>query len=95
MRNWPVTLAVRREHVLVTGGVYRYVRHPMYTAFWLWALAHALTLQNWLVGPAGIIGFGTLYLFRVAREEALMRDTFGTAWDAYAARTPRVVPFMR
>lgn len=94
-RNWSVTLKVREEHALVTGGVYRFVRHPMYTAFWMWAIAQALTLQNWLVGFAGIIGFGTLYLFRVGREEALMRATFGADWDAYAARTPRVMPFAR
>lgn len=94
-RNWSVTLAVREEHSLITGGVYRFVRHPMYSAFWLWAIAQALTLQNWVAGPAGIIGFGTLYLFRVGREEALMRETFGQAWDDYAARTPRVLPFAR
>lgn len=92
-RNWSVTLAVRAEHSLVTGGGYRFVRHPMYTAFWMWAIAQSLTLQNWLAGPAGIIGFGTLYLLRVAREEALMRDTFGAEWEAYAARTPRILPF--
>ncbi|MCU0889464.1 MAG: protein-S-isoprenylcysteine O-methyltransferase [Rubritepida sp.] len=94
-RNWSVTLAVREEHALITGGVYRFVRHPMYAAFWLWAIAQALTLQNWLAGPAGIIGFGTLYLLRVGREEALMREAFGAAWDAYAARTPRLLPFLR
>ena len=93
-RNWSVTLAVHAEHSLVTGGVYRFVRHPMYTAFWMWAIAQALTLQNWVAGPAGIIGFGLLYLLRVAREEALMRETFGTEWDEYAARTPRVIPFL-
>ncbi|MEO3471256.1 protein-S-isoprenylcysteine O-methyltransferase [Roseomonas sp. CAU 1739] len=94
-RNWSVTLAVRQDHALVTGGVYRFVRHPMYSAFWLWAIAQALTLQNWVAGPAGIIGFGLLYLLRVGREEALMRETFGAAWDAYATRTPRVMPFLR
>lgn len=93
-RNWSVTLAVREDHALVTAGVYRFVRHPMYSAFWLWAIAQVLTLQNWLVGPAGIIGFGLLYLLRVGREEALMRETFGGAWDTYAARTPRVIPFV-
>jgi len=92
-RNWSVTLAVRAEHALVTGGVYRFVRHPMYTAFWMWAIAQAFTLQNWLAGTAGIIGFGTLYVLRVAREEALMRETFGAAWEAYAAHTPRILPF--
>jgi protein-S-isoprenylcysteine O-methyltransferase Ste14 len=93
-RNWSVTLAVRQEHALVTDGVYRFVRHPMYSAFWMWAIAQSLTLQNWVAGPAGIVGFGLLYLLRVGREEAMMRATFGPAWDAYAARTPRVVPFL-
>ncbi len=94
-RNWSVTLKVREEHALVTGGVYRYVRHPMYSAFWMWAVAQAFTLQNWVAGFAGIVGFGTLYLCRVAREESLMRATFGSDWDLYAARTPRVLPFGR
>lgn len=93
-RNWSVTLKVREGHELVTNGVYRHVRHPMYAAFWLWAAAQALLLQNWLAGLAGLIGFGTLYAFRIGREEALMRGTFGPAWEAYAARTKRVLPFV-
>lgn len=93
-RNWSVTLRVREGHELVTDGVYRLLRHPMYTAFWLWALAQACLLQNWIAGPAGILGFGTLYAFRIGREEALMRRSFGPAWDAYAARTRRIVPFL-
>src|SRR5262249_44720405 len=32
-RNWSVTLEIRERHTLVTSGVYRYVRHPMYTPF--------------------------------------------------------------
>jgi protein-S-isoprenylcysteine O-methyltransferase Ste14 len=35
-RNWSVTLEIRERHALVTSGVYRRVRHPMYSAFWLW-----------------------------------------------------------
>jgi protein-S-isoprenylcysteine O-methyltransferase Ste14 len=93
-RNWSVTLQVREGHELITHGVYRYIRHPMYAAFWLWATAQALLLQNWVAGPAGLIGFGILYGFRIAREEAMMRATFGSAWDAYAARTKRVLPFV-
>ncbi|WP_027284948.1 protein-S-isoprenylcysteine O-methyltransferase [Rubritepida flocculans] len=93
-RNWSVTLKLREGHELITSGVYRRIRHPMYAAFWLWALAQALLLQNWLAGPAGLIGFGTLYAFRIGREEALMRGRFGERWDAYAARTRRVVPFL-
>jgi len=93
-RNWSITLKVRDSHELVVGGVYRYLRHPMYAAFWLWSIAQALLLQNWIAGLSGLVGFGTLYLFRIEREEALMRATFGAAWDEYARRTKRLVPFV-
>ena len=91
-RFWSVTLEIRQTHELVTTGVYRHVRHPMYAAFFMWAIAQALLLPNWIAGPAGLVGFGTLFGLRVAREERMMEATFGDAYRAYAARTWRVVP---
>jgi len=91
-RFWSVTLEIRQSHQLITTGVYRHVRHPMYSAFFLWAIAQALLLPNWIAGPAGLVGFGTLFAFRVGREERMMEATFGEAYRAYAARTRRVVP---
>jgi protein-S-isoprenylcysteine O-methyltransferase Ste14 len=49
--NWSVTLELRERHSLVTQGVYRHIRHPMYAAFWSWAIAQALLLPNWLAAP--------------------------------------------
>jgi len=91
-RFWSVTLEIRQTHRLVTSGVYRYVRHPMYSAFFLWALAQALLLPNWIAGFAGLVGFGTLFAFRVRREERMMEARFGDAYRDYAARTRRVIP---
>ena len=91
-RSWSVTLEIRQTHRLVTSGVYRYVRHPMYAAFFLWAIAQALLLPNWIAGFAGLVGFGTLFGFRVGREERMMEATFGEAYRAYAVQTWRVVP---
>ncbi len=91
-RFWSVTLEIRQTHQLVTTGVYRHVRHPMYAAFFLWAIAQALLLPNWIAGPAGLAGFGTLFALRVRREERMMEATFGDAYRDYAARTWRVVP---
>lgn len=91
-RNWSVSLDLRESHRLVTEGVYRYVRHPMYSAFWLWAIAQALLLPNFVAGLSGLIGFGTLYFFRVGQEERLMVDGFGAEYSDYMARTGRVVP---
>jgi protein-S-isoprenylcysteine O-methyltransferase Ste14 len=91
-RFWSVTLTIRQTHELVTTGVYRHVRHPMYAAFFLWAIAQALLLPNWIAGPAGLVGFGTLFGLRVRREERMMEAAFGDAYRAYAARTWRVIP---
>jgi protein-S-isoprenylcysteine O-methyltransferase Ste14 len=91
-RNWSVTLEVREQHTLVTSGVYARVRHPMYSAFWLWAIAQVLLLPNWIAGPAGLVGFGTLFFLRVGREEAMMIETFGDEYRRYMAGTARVLP---
>jgi protein-S-isoprenylcysteine O-methyltransferase Ste14 len=83
---------VRENHQLITAGVYRHVRHPMYTAFWLWAVAQALLLPNWIAGLAGIVGFGTLFFGRVAREERMMLESFGDEYRTYMERTSRIIP---
>jgi protein-S-isoprenylcysteine O-methyltransferase Ste14 len=91
-RNWSVSLDVRKDHQLVTEGIYRRVRHPMYSAFWLWAVAQALLLPNWVAGFSGLVGFGILFFGRVAREERMMLETFGDDYRVYMARTGRIFP---
>lgn len=91
-RNWSVSLDVRKDHRLITEGIYRQVRHPMYTAFWLWAVAQALLLPNWIAGLSGLVGFGILYFLRVGQEEQLMVATFGEDYRAYMTRTKRLIP---
>jgi protein-S-isoprenylcysteine O-methyltransferase Ste14 len=91
-RSWSVTLEIRENQGLVTDGIYRFVRHPMYSAYFLWVLSQALLLPNWIAGPAGLVGFGTLFAFRVRKEEQMMLDAFGEPYAAYAARTKRIIP---
>lgn len=94
-RNWSVSLELRERHSLVVHGVYSYVRHPMYSAFWLWAIAQAFLLPNWVAGPSGLVGFGTLYFFRVAHEENLMLEAFGQQYKDYMNGTGRLFPRLR
>jgi len=91
-RNWSVSLDIRETHKLVTQGVYAKVRHPMYSAFWLWAIAQALLLPNWIAGLSGIVGFGTLFFGRVFEEERMMEKAFGTEYRDYMRRTWRILP---
>ncbi|MEM6701965.1 MAG: protein-S-isoprenylcysteine O-methyltransferase [Acidobacteriota bacterium] len=93
-RNWSVTLEVREDHTLVTQGVYNAVRHPMYTSIFLWAIGQALILMNWIAGPSGLVGFGIMFLFRVKKEEQMMREQFGADYEAYCQRTKRLVPYV-
>jgi protein-S-isoprenylcysteine O-methyltransferase Ste14 len=92
--NWSVSLDLRERHTLVTTGIYALVRHPMYSGFWLMALAQVLLLPNWIAGPAGLIGFGILFFGRVRREEEMMITAFGDEYRAYMGRTARVVPWI-
>lgn len=91
-KNWSVTLEVREGHQLVTGGVYAHVRHPMYASFLLWGITQALLIPNWIAGLAGLVAVMALYAVRQSREEAMMQDTFGAEYDAYCARTKRLIP---
>lgn len=90
--NWSPTLQIRERHELVTSGIYARIRHPMYAAIWLWALAQPLLLQNWIAGPPVLLAFAAMYAYRSQAEEAMMVDQFGDAYRAYAARVPRLLP---
>jgi protein-S-isoprenylcysteine O-methyltransferase Ste14 len=94
-RNWSPTLQIREEHSLVTRGVFHHIRHPMYAAHWLWAVAQALLLQNWIAGLAMMAAFLPLYLHRVTREEQMMLEHFGDEYRSYMNRTGRIVPRFR
>jgi len=91
-RNWSPRLQLRPDHRLVTEGMYRYMRHPMYSAHWLWALAQPLLLHNWIAGPALIVTFLPLYVYRAPREEQMMLERFGAGYRDYLKATGRLWP---
>ncbi|WP_289501529.1 protein-S-isoprenylcysteine O-methyltransferase [Gloeocapsopsis sp. IPPAS B-1203] len=93
-RNWSPTLQVREAHTLIVSGIYQKIRHPMYTSIWLWSIAQALLLPNWIAGLSGIIGFGILYIVRVRNEEQMMLDQFGDQYQEYMHKTKRLIPYL-
>jgi protein-S-isoprenylcysteine O-methyltransferase Ste14 len=90
--NWSITLQVRETHRLVSQGVYRRIRHPMYSALFLYSIGQLLALPNWIAGPSYLVPFGLLFLLRVGAEERMMLDRFGADYRAYMTRTKRIVP---
>ncbi|MCI0365057.1 MAG: isoprenylcysteine carboxylmethyltransferase family protein [Phycisphaerales bacterium] len=90
--NWSVTLQVREQHQLITHGVYRRIRHPMYTALLLYSIGQALVIPNWVAGPLYLVAFIVLLAFRLPAEERMMIEEFGEQYTAYMARTKRLAP---
>lgn len=91
-RNWSPSLQIMAKHTLVTNGIYRTIRHPMYASQWVFASAQLLLLQNWIAGPVTLLVFAPFYFLRVPQEEQLMLEQFGAAYRAYMARTGRILP---
>ncbi len=75
---------------LVTGGLYRYVRHPMYFFGLLIIWLTPVMTVNVLAVCIGL----TAYLLTGAHfEERKLSRVFGRAYDEYKSRTPMIVPF--
>ena len=91
-RNFSATLRITGQHSLITSGVYRYIRHPMYTAHLLWAIAQGLLLANWIAGWAFLVLSIPLYMIRIPKEEQMMLEHFGEEYRSYMNRSGRLIP---
>ena len=91
-RQWTFAPAIRKNHKLITTGIFKYIRHPMYAAHILWAIAQAMILPNWIVGYSFLIPFLPFYFFRVFKEEKMMIKEFGKGYKDYMKKTGRLIP---
>jgi protein-S-isoprenylcysteine O-methyltransferase Ste14 len=89
---WSPSLEIYEGHTLMTNGIYGYIRHPMYASQWLWVIAQALLLQNWIAGFLNFIFFIFFYILRTRSEEKMMLDTFGDQYRSYMEKTGGVLP---
>jgi protein-S-isoprenylcysteine O-methyltransferase Ste14 len=94
-RNWSPRLELLEDHSLVTRGVFRNIRHPMYAAHLLWGIAQVFLLQNWIAGFSMLVTFLPGYLYRARVEEEMMIEHFGDVYCDYMARTGRIIPQLR
>lgn len=78
---------------LVTTGIYRYIRHPMYSS--LLFLAWGALLKSVTISTLILTGVATVALFATAKaEEAENLVSFGTEYRDYMRRTRLFVPFL-
>jgi protein-S-isoprenylcysteine O-methyltransferase Ste14 len=89
------TIRLRRQHRLITSGPYRFVRHPMYSAYLLRFLGAFLLSANWVIGGGGVGVMITLMTLRQAGEERRLAERFAGAWFSYRDATGAFLPRLR
>lgn len=82
---------VKKDHALVSHGLYRYVRHPIYAGDLLLLLGLELALNSW--GALGVAALAVYVRQQAIREEGQLRRAL-PGYDAYCRRTNRFLPFV-
>lgn len=94
-RLWSGATTVKADHKVIDTGPYRLVRHPIYTGvIAAGALTAAIEANAAAIVGAGLIGLG--FWLTARSEERFLRQELGAeAYDAYARRTPMLIPGLR
>lgn len=92
-QNWSASVTFKKEHDLITSGVYKYMRHPIYTGVLLIFIGSAL-----LIGTIGaLIGFIILFVtlwLKLQQEEKLMTKHFPKEYNTYKKKVKALIPFI-
>lgn len=87
-------LTIQAEHRLVTEGVYGLIRHPIYTSYILLFSGYCLLLGGvWSLGLLAVVCV-IWFRSRIAREESMLFEQFGDAYEQYCAKTKRLIPYI-
>jgi protein-S-isoprenylcysteine O-methyltransferase Ste14 len=85
------TSATRRDHKLVTHGIYHWIRHPLYTIGSSFIVSFGMMADNWFIAAFGILAF-ILMAVRTPKEEANLIEKFGNEYREYMKHTGRFLP---
>jgi protein-S-isoprenylcysteine O-methyltransferase Ste14 len=84
-------VAIQPGHQLVTTGMYSVIRHPSYLGLLLMMLGWGLAFRSAIGVLLGALLIAPLAA-RMNAEERLLQSQFGGEYDAYRARTSRLIP---
>ncbi len=84
---------IRPGHQLVTRGLYRYVRHPMYLGVILFVLSAPMILTS-LYGFIIMLLLVPMLVRRIGIEEKALVSEFGEEYLEYARRTKKLIPYL-
>lgn len=92
-RMWSVHIEIRREHELVRGGPFGWVRHPIYLAAILELVGAMLFMNSIYTWIVFVVLFVPSLVARIRLEERAMIAQFGDAYVQYRKTTPAVLPW--
>ncbi len=90
-KNITPSVETREEHELVTGGPYRWVRHPLYAVGSSFFVSLSLVAANWFMGLSSL----SVLLVRSPKEEEKLIERFGDEYRQYMKRTGRLLPGLK
>ncbi len=82
-------VVTKENQVFVESGPYRWIRHPIYTAYIINYVGGGLLAGNWVLTLIPVLLFGVLVALRVKNEEQAMLEQFGQVYADYMQRTGR------
>src|SRR5215207_1624426 len=93
-KNITPTVETRKNHELVTGGPYRWVRHPLYSVGTSFFVSLSVLAANWFIGLGSLSALAML-LVRLPKEEAKLIERFGNEYREYMRCTGRLFPRLK
>ena len=91
-KQWALTASLVEGHELIQDGPYRFVRNPIYTGMFGMLLATGLAVTQWIPLLIAIVLFIPGTYIRIRSEERLLRQAFGSEFEAYARSVPALIP---
>ena len=92
-RSYSSTLIIREDHQLVTHGIYRLTRHPVYLGVLMVSVGVPIWTASW-IGLLIMLGIIPLILRRIRSEEQMLIDEYGDSYRAYKKATRKLIPFI-
>ncbi len=92
-RFYSSTLVIRKDHQLITRGVYRFARHPIYLGVLMACIGIPVFVSS-LYGFLILLALIPLVLNRIRMEERMLIGEFGDAYRAYQESTSKLIPFI-
>jgi protein-S-isoprenylcysteine O-methyltransferase Ste14 len=91
-KQWALAARLVEGHTLIQDGPYCFVRNPIYTGMFGMLLATGLAAGRWIPLLMAIALFIPGTLIRIRSEERLLREAFGSEFEAYARDVPALIP---